>query len=61
MDNGKILDSIVEVLKTDARWKALASLGSERRFMVRSFIKEKHKQGPPAPITATQRKEAQKR
>ena len=39
----------------DARYKALASLGSERRAMVRTFIKDKHKAGPPAPITATQR------
>ena len=39
VERGKILDSIIEVLKKDARFKALASLGSERRFMVRGFIK----------------------
>ena len=55
MERGKTLDSIIDVLKADARYKALASLGSERRFMVRGFIKEKHKAGPPAPITATRR------
>merc|ERR1712176_590924 len=47
-ERGKILDSIIDVLKKDARYKALASLGSERRFMVRGFVKEKHKAGPPA-------------
>lgn len=55
VERGRILDSIIEVLKMDARYKALASLGSERRAMVRTFIKDKHKAGPPAPITATQR------
>lgn len=58
---GKTLTDIVEVLKTDARWKSLAGLGNERRYMVKSFIKEKHKAGPPAPITATQRSTAPKR
>ena len=58
---GKTLTDIVEVLKNDARWKALAGLGNERRYMVKAFIKDKHKAGPPAPITATQRNPAPKR
>lgn len=52
---GKTLSDIVEILKQDSRWVALAGLGNERRYMVKTFIKDKHKAGPPAPITATNR------
>lgn len=55
---GKILNEIIEILKVDSRWKALASLGSERKHMTRGFVREKHRAGPPAPITASQRNPA---
>lgn len=52
---GKTLNEIIDVLKIDARWKGLAGLGNERKHMVRGFVKEKFRAGPPAPITASQR------